>query len=183
MDDETLKKLLTRVTSGDIEAFELILSFYEKSIFNHLLRLLGDRDEASDLLQETFIHLYKNRANIDTDSNFKNWLYKIATNIAFDHFRKKKREKSISLDDESASETFETGLSYSNLEQEIAEHDLKAALEGLRPNYRNILLLYYREQFSYDEIADILKLPVNTVKTHLRRARGELASLLKETYG
>jgi RNA polymerase sigma-70 factor (ECF subfamily) len=174
---------LLKMISGDTAAFEEVLSLYEKAIFNHLLRLTNNPDDASDLLQETFIRLYNNRSKIDITSNFKNWLYKVATNVAYDYFRKKKRENLISLDDDSVAETIQGEISYNNLEQEITERDLEHALGQLRASYRNILLLYYKERFSYEEIVPILKLPINTVKTHLRRARNELSELLKATYG
>lgn len=180
---EDIKSRLEKMISGDLSAFEEILSIFEKPIFNHLIRLTGDQDNASDLLQETFIRLYNNRTKIDTEDNFKNWLYRVATNIAYDYFRKKKRENLISIDDESLSETIELEISYSNLEKEILGIDLENALGEMRPHYRNILLLFYREGFSYEEIAGILELPLNTIKTHLRRARQELSELLKKTYG
>lgn len=169
--------------SGDQSAFEQVLSAYEKPIYNHLIRLAGSTDDAADLLQETFIRLYDHRSQIDPDGNLKNWLYKVATNIAYDWFRKKKRENLVSLDGEDLSETIEAQLSYTNLEQEIATIDLENALREIRPHYKNILLLYYREGFSYDEIAGILEIPINTIKTHIRRARQELSILLEKTYG
>lgn len=178
-----LQDQLELLIDGDQHAFEVFLLMYEKPIFNHLIRLVGSRDEAADLLQETFIRLYTKRFQIDTEGNVKNWLYKVATNIAYDYFRKKKRENLVSIDDEDLSETIEAKLSYTNLEHEIATIDLENALEKIRPHYKNILLLYYREGFTYEEVAKMLELPLNTVKTHLRRARQELNKLLNETYG
>lgn len=183
VEKQGLSDQLKQMIDGDQHAFEEILFNYEKPIFNHLIRLVGSRDEAADLLQETFIRLYTKRAQIDTEGNLKNWLYKVATNIAYDHFRKKKRENLVSIDDEALSETIETKLSYTNLEQEIATIDLESALQKIRIHYKGILLLYYREGFSYEEIGKILEIPINTVKTHLRRARQELNKLLKESYG
>jgi RNA polymerase sigma-70 factor (ECF subfamily) len=174
---------ITKMISGDQEAFEEILYVYEKPIFNHLIRLTGSRDDAADLLQETFIRVYDKRSQIDPRGNFKNWLYRIATNLAYDYFRRKKRENLVSIDDENLSETIEAELSYTSLGQEIAVIDLENALIGINPHYKNILLLYYKEGFRYEEIAKILNSPLNTVKTHLRRARQELAKLLKNTYG
>lgn len=168
--------------SGDPHAFEVILSAYEKPIFNHLIRLTGGVDEASDMLQETFIRLNNKRSQIDPDGNIKNWLYKVATNLAYDHFRKKKRENLVSIDTDDLSETIVSQLSYTSLEHEIATLDLERALRELRPHYKNILLLYYREGFSYEEISKITELPLNTIKTHIRRARQELGKLLNETY-
>lgn len=178
-----LKIQLEQMIAGDPKAFEEILYAYEKSIFNHLRRLTGNSDDAADLLQETFVRLYKKRGQIDVSNNFKNWLYAIATNIAYDHFRKKKHEKLIFIDDESELETIGQETSYTTIDLEILEHDLESALREVRTHYRNILLLYYKERFSYKEIADILGLPLNTVKTHLRRAKEELGGLLKKTYG
>lgn len=169
--------------AGNQHAFEKVLYLYEKPIFNHLIRLAGSRDEADDLLQETFIRLYDRRSQINIDGNLKNWLYKVATNIAYDFLRKKKRENLVSIDDETKFETIEPELSYTSLESEIITADLENALREIRPHYRNILLLYYREGFSYDELAEMLELPLGTVKTHIRRARGELSELLNETYG
>ena len=178
-----IQAALEQMRDGSSDAFEAVLSFHERQIFTHLVRLVGNKDEASDLLQETFIRLYKNRKQIAVDGNIKSWLYKVATNIAYDHFRKKKRENLVSIDDDETFETFSEELSYTNVEQQILSADLENALEKIRPHYKNILLLYYREGFSYEEIAEILDTPLNTIKTHLRRARQELAKLLQESYG
>lgn len=180
---EDLKPQLERMISGNLLAFEEILSIFEKPIFNHLIRLVRDYDIASDLLQETFVRLYQNRSRINATDNFKNWIYRVATNIAYDYFRKKKRENLVPIDDEILSETIEKESAYSSFEREILSTDLESALKEIRPHYRNVLLLYYREGFSYEEIAGILELPLNTIKTHLRRARQELGVLLKKTYG
>lgn len=174
---------IERLKDGDEQALEEVLSVYEKPIYTHLVRLIGNTDDAGDLLQETFIRFYNWRVHIDPNGNIKNLLYKIATNIAYDHFRKQKRSNLISIDDEDYSETIDAALTYTNVERDIIAIDLENALQKLRPHYNNILLLYYREGFSYEDIAQMLNIPINTIKTHLRRARQELASLLQETYG
>lgn len=174
---------LEKMITGDQVAFEQILLIFEKPIFNHLLRLTKNSHDASDLLQETFIKVYSNRSQIDTTNNFKNWIYKIATNVAYDFFRKKKRENLVSIDDEALSETIAPELSYDRLESEITVIDLENSLREIQPHYKNVLLLYYREGFSYEELSVITELPLNTIKTHLRRARQELRELLKNTYG
>ena len=89
------KKTLERLKKGQTKAFEEILSFYEKAIFNHLYRLSQNRDDAADLTQETFIKLYKNRKSVDLDKKFSSWLYKIATNCFYDWLRKKKRKPEL----------------------------------------------------------------------------------------
>ncbi len=149
MQDNELQQHLEKMIAGDQIALGHILSLYEKPIYNHLLRLTRNNDDAAHLLQDTFVKMYTKRDQIDPASNFKNWLYKIATNTAYDHFRKERREQLISFDDEDdVAETIETEAAYTTVEQEIMKHDLEQALEDIQPHYRNILLLYYREGFS-----------------------------------
>ncbi len=175
-------ELLSRIAT-DEHVFEEIVRTYEKPLYNHLIRLTGNVDEAGDLLQKTFIRLYNWRDRIEKDGNLKNWLYKVSTNLAYDFFRKKKRENLAPLNDQADDETIYPELTYSSLEHDISVIDLENALREIEPHYKNILLLYYREGFSYEEIAHLLEIPLNTVKTHIRRAKQALAALLNETYG
>lgn len=171
---EEEKSLLNAVIDGDIRAFETILKHYEKPIWNHLRRITGSEEDASDLLQETFLKLYSNRKNIDITCSFKNWLYRIATNTAYDLLRKKKYVIEIFINDDDGSETILPELAYSKKEEQEIAHDMDHALYQIPHHYRAILLLYYHEGFSYEEIAPMLALPINTVKTHIRRAKQAL---------
>lgn len=183
LNQEEERQLILSLKEGNLGAFEKTLLLYEKQIFNHIYRLVGQLQDAQDLLQETFIKLYKNRSRIDTNKSFKAWLYKIATNTTYDWFRKKSHYRGqISLDeiDEEKFETIDTQSPYYRIE---ASNDVAGALEGIKAAYRNILLLYYRDGFSYEEIADILGIPLNTVKTHLSRAKKQLKEKLESSYG
>lgn len=180
---EEEQKLILSLRDGDLAAFEQTLFLYEKQIFNHIYRLVGQEQDAQDLLQETFIKVYRNRSRIDINKSFKGWLYKIATNTTYDWFRKKSHyQGQISLDeiDEEKLETIDAQSPYYQIE---ASNDIADALAGVKPAYRNILLLFYRDGFSYEEIADILEIPLNTVKTHLFRAKKQLKEKLGPSYG
>lgn len=179
VDDE--KNLLVAAKSGDLDAFEKILFKYERGIFGYIYRMVSQKQDAEDLTQDTFVKLYKNRANIDTERNFKSWLYKIATNTVYDWLRQKKRTPKIEPLDESELrfETIEAGGTY-YYTGSTNDNDIEASLQKIKPIYKTVLLLLYREGLTYQEIADSLNLPINTVKTYLRRAKQDLKKALEK---
>ncbi len=174
----TERDLIIRVKKGSIPAFEKLLKDYERRIFNYLYRIAGNRTDAEDLTQETFIKLYANRRNIDPDKSFQSWLYRIATNTAYDWFRRRKgRHESFTIDDpEKPYETIDPSSSYNTIE---TVKDVENALSRLKPAYRTILLLFYNEGLSYEEIAEVSDLPLNTVKTNIRRAKEALGKIIE----
>ncbi|MBI3626421.1 sigma-70 family RNA polymerase sigma factor, partial [Candidatus Uhrbacteria bacterium] len=107
MDSHAEPALLAKIKRGDLNAFEQMLFIYEKSIFNHLYRLVGHRQDAEDLTQETFIKVYRKAEQINPEANFRAWLYKVATNTAYDWLRQKKKLGEV-LVDESENNIFET---------------------------------------------------------------------------
>lgn len=166
------KELLILAKNENLEAFEKIIFLYEKPIYNYIYRLTGRREDAEDLTQKTFIKLYKSLKTINLDKNFKSWLYKIATNTAYDWFRKKKREVELLITEpEKYFETLEPEDTYYNIE---TGQELENALNKLKPIYKSVLLLFYKESLQYQEIAEALNIPLNTVKTHLYRAKEAL---------
>ncbi|MCX6800267.1 MAG: RNA polymerase sigma factor [Candidatus Falkowbacteria bacterium] len=168
------RNLIISLNKGDLKAFDKIVVFYQKIIYNHLYRFINNADDAADLTQETFIKVYKNKDKIDLNKNFKSWLYMIATNTAYDWLKKKKRQPNFEeLDEVVEFETNSPQSSYYNIEQ-LKIMDLENALKAIKPNAENILRLYYEQGFTYQEIAEILNIPINTVKTNLSRAKKEL---------
>ena len=154
-------------------SFEQLLYAYEKRIFNYILRLIQNKEDAEDIAQETFIKVYKNLHKIDQDKNFKTWLYTIATNTTYDWLRRKKsrRELFVIDDPESSFETIDEVDTYKEVEdKEVVEQ----ALQCIKPLYKSILLMYYKDELTYEEIAHHLRIPLNTVKTHLFRAKRAL---------
>jgi len=168
------KSIIVAVKNGELKAFDFIVSFYQTAIYSHLRRLVNNHDDALDLTQDTFIKVYKNRSTIDLDKNFKSWLYKIATNTAYDWFKKQKiRPKQEEITEATEFETIDSNPSYYNVEQ-LNILDLTEALKALKSDSENILRLYYQQGFTYAEISEILEIPINTVKTKISRAKVEL---------
>jgi len=172
------KNIILAAKQGELKAYDAIVLFYQKAIYSHLYRLVNNGDDALDLTQDTFIKVYKNRSNIDLNKNFKSWLYKIATNTAYD-WLKKKRPKTEELTDEAEFETIDQVPSYYNIEQ-LKILDLAEGLKSLKPDSENILRLYYQQGFSYQEISEILEIPINTTKTKISRAKAELIRKLNK---
>ena len=170
------KQTLEKLKMGDLAAFEAVFSFYEKAIYGYIYSMVGHKENAEDLTQETFLKLYKNAAAIDPENNFKNWLYKIATNTVYDWLRKKRKSMEMFIidDEKSGFETIDEDSPYLHIED---GKDLEAALNKIKPNYRRALLLFYYEGMNYEEIANIMEVPLNTAKTHLRRAKEALKKI------
>lgn len=175
--EEIDKKILIAAKNKDLRAFEVILSHYERAIFNYIFRLVNHRQDAEDLTQETFIKVYTRLSSIDPEKNFRAWLYEIATNTTRDWFRKKTgRPELLIIDDpESSFETIDEDSSYIKIEE---AKDIRDALDSIKPAYRTALLLFYWQGFSYGEISSILSLPINTVKTYLYRGKKALKEAL-----
>lgn len=165
--------IIERARRGDIAVFEMILFAYERHIFTYVSRLVGNTQNAEDITQETFIKLYTHLSSLDSGKNIKSFLFTIATNTAYDWLRRMQKQPEIlPLDDyEVPAETIHDDSSYYNAGQLVY---LEPALEKIKPLQKAVLLLFYREELSYQEIADTLVLPLNTVKTHLRRAKQAL---------
>ena len=172
------KEILIKAQKGDLTAFESILSFYEKAIFNYCLRIVKNKDNAEDITQDTFIKVYTHRKSIDPEKNIKTWIFTIATNTAYDFLRNKKRKNETSLEEEN--ETILDLKAYYSEEGMVS--DIEKALSKINIEYKKALLLFYQEGFEYKEIALILGIPINTVKTHISRGKEQLKENLLE-YG
>ena len=172
MTDQELE-MLEKMKKGDKKSFEEMVFRYERAIFSHCLSMVKNREIAEDITQDVFIKVYLNINKIDLEKSFKSWLYKIATNTVYDYFRKKStKEEFLLIDDENSPiETIDPKDTYLDIE---SKNDLEKALNKLKPIHKTILMMYYFEGFSYEEIAGIISAPINTIKTHLFRAKKEL---------
>lgn len=178
---EISPELLASAKKGNLASFEQLLILFEAPIYNYIYRQVTHKQVAEDLTQETFIKLFKNLKKIKPEENFKSWVYTIATNTVYDYFRKKHYVKELFIidDPESSFETMDPQSAYTIVEQIGAQQDLDKALEKLKPEYRTVLLLFYRQDLSYETIANILRVPLNTVKTYLFRAKKALKEELE----
>ncbi len=169
---------IERAKKGDMFAFEQIISEFEKPLWNYLVRLSGSKDDAEDLIQDTFVKVYKHIKTIDSTKNIKSWIYTIATNTAYDYLRKRKREALVELDEEYETNAENTAYYSVSVEENMESKDVSAAIDRLDVLYKGPILLYYKDGFSYEEISEMLSIPINTLKTRLSRAKKQLATLL-----
>jgi RNA polymerase sigma-70 factor, ECF subfamily len=187
-DDKALERaLIERCKQGDITAFnELVLQF-EKRVFNFAYRMSGNYDDACDVSQEAFIRVFNSINTFRGEANFTTWLYRIVTNVYLDERKKQKShlhtslEDYIDLEENSVTRQVEDGRPTPGAVVEQAERDaiLAKAIQELPEYQRAMVILYHTQNRSYEEIAEILKLPIGTVKSRLNRARLALKEKLE----
>ena len=163
------RDLIAKARQGDVEAYNLLVSRWEKRIFNYLLRLVSNREDALDLSQETFLKAYQNLRKLDDPARFSAWLFRIAHNEAFSLLRRRKPESELS---EPCPRNF--GGRMLPIELSLA---VESALKVLSEDQREAVLLKVYQGFKFDEMAEILEIPVSTVKSRLYTA----LDLLKAT--
>lgn len=169
------EQLIEEFLAGDEAAFETLLTKYLKPIFNFIYQLVKDRSVSDDLTQETFFKAWKNMKKYDPDRTFKTWLFAIAKNTTFDYLKKKKTLPFSLFLDEKGQNELDNLSDNIILPDEILERSdlakmLTEKLKTLPLNYRLILDLYYKDEFSLREISEILDEPYNTVKSRYSRA-------------
>ena len=186
LDDRELAVMAAR---GREPAFRELLTRYERPIFSLVYRMVGDRALAEDLAQEAFIRAFNAIGTYKPSYKFSNWILKIANNHTIDHLRKRKLD-TVSIHgsphaatEQEASHTQVSVISTDENPQQYVENrelggQIEQAIGGLREEYRVAILLRHVEGYAYEEIADIMDVPLGTVKTYLHRARGELKDLL-----
>ncbi len=181
--------LAAQAAAGRQSAFRELLSRYEKPVFALVYRMVRDRALAEDLAQETFIRAFSAIGSYNPRYKFSSWIFKIANNLTIDHLRRKRldtvsihgaphavtedEQARTSLDLESPDERPDTYVENRELGSEI-----EAAIGQLRPEYKSVTILRHVEGYSYKEIAEIMELPLGTVKTYIHRARLELQEAL-----
>lgn len=175
--------LLLRYKQGDVRAFRELMERYAASIYNLAYRFLRDPMEAENVTQETFLRVVLALPRLRVDAPFKPYLFRIAVNLCHDLARKKRPALFSELDAHDGA-TIETLTDNApDVWEHLADAELaarvNAALGNLPAPYQTVLLLRYGEDFSYEEIAQTLGLPLNTVRTHLRRAKQRLRAQLE----
>lgn len=168
--NQELAETIKVAREGDLSAFERLVSMFERRVFGYVSRHVSNREDAEDITQDVFIKLYKKIGTYNPAQSFTTWLFTIATNTIYDHLRKKRGKTELLIIDDPVMplETEDPKDTYTPVE---AAYDVEQALSKIKPGYRTVLLLFYRDQLSVAEIANILKAPVGTIKTQLHRAR------------
>jgi RNA polymerase sigma-70 factor, ECF subfamily len=165
--------LIARVRKGDIESFNLLVSRWEKRVFNYLLRLTRNQEDSLDLSQDVFLKAYQNIRKLDDVTRFGPWLFRIAHNEAFSHFRKRRpeAEPEEGFFERQASPGFALDLSLA----------VATALDRLNPDQREAVVLKVYQGFKFEEMAEILDCPVSTIKSRLYTALDLLKTELAPT--
>ena len=182
------RRLIAESLQGRSSAFGELVVRYQDRLYNAVLRVITDRDDALDVVQDSFVNAYQSLASFKGDSEFYTWLYRIAFNAAISV---KRRKRSVLRFDQlgpdrpgaryepaDASADARPGASLERTEDELAVHD---ALTRLSSEHRTVLVLKDIDGMKYDEIAEIVGVPVGTVRSRLHRARLELRDFLAAT--
>jgi len=194
-EDWTDEELLLEYRSvGDREAFEELVRRYEKELFGYLRHYLGDTQTAEDVFQQTFLQVHLRCEQFDPGRRVRPWLYTVATNQAIDFQRRNRRHRMVSLDrrvggdqeDEAGAlvELLHTPEPGPAEEAESTERrdQVRRAVEKLPEQVRQALMLVYFQGLKYREAADVLEIPVGTVKSRLHSAVGKLNDALTSTH-
>ena len=169
------KQLVKRYLEGDEESFSILIDRYLKYIYNFVYRLCGNKTEAEDITQDTFLKVWKKLKSYDDRKGFKTWLFTIARNTTIDYLRKKKDLRFSDFDTEDGNYIEDTLIDTEILQDDIfARGENKTIFENIfseMPSiYREIIVLYYDDGLTLEEISEVLKRSVNTVKSQHRRA-------------
>jgi RNA polymerase sigma-70 factor (ECF subfamily) len=161
--------LIRQAARGNVEAFNLLVSRWEKRVYNYLLRIAGNREDALDLTQEAFLKAHLNLRKLDDPARFGAWLYRIAHNEAYSLFRKRRPETDVDALEPESTETGITvgGSSVFPMELSLA---VAGALQRLSPEQREAVVLKIYQGFKFEEMAEILSCPVSTIKSRLYTA-------------
>ncbi len=187
-------ELLTRYSRGDEAAFHEIVSRYKNSLYAFLRQFLNRQDLVEDVFQETFLQLYASRKSFDDTRPLRPWLFTIAANKAKDALRKWQRTAAIpigtiadseesSFDDMLNVLSADTTMPYEELEKNETAAQVAQTITNMPENLREILLLAYFQKFSYKQMAEMLSIPIGTVKSRLHTAVARFAKEWKATVG
>lgn len=171
----TDEELVERVQKGDAEAFGPLVERYEAKLLRYGRKFLSRSEDIEDIVQDVFLSAYQNIQGFDTRQRFSPWIYRIAHNAFVNEFRKNKRTPVVFMD-------FDTLISHPvyedpkkmELEQAEIKQMIDRSLGSIPDKYREVLILYYIEDLSYKEIADVLQVPTGTVGVRIKRGKESL---------
>lgn len=185
--DLTHARLAILAREGDRGAFAQLVDLYKGRLFHLAYRMLGNRQEAEDVVQDTFLRTYEHLGRYDPAHKFSTWIYRIATNLCIDRLRR--RRQIYSLDAETTEGDGLDGYSMLRSDEPTAEQHVMVserqriileALDSLPPKYKSAMALRYYQDLSLQEISEILNIPVATVKTRIHRGREYLRRKLEK---
>jgi len=187
-------EIIRRCKQGDLSAFNELVKRYEKLVYNFAYRLTNNYDDANDIAQEALIRVFSAIKSFRGDASFTTWIYRITTNVFLDERKRARAHPHTSLDEHVELE--ESSIvrqiedpapqPLAQIEEKEVGNILNNAVSSLPEYQRTMVVLYHTEQKSYEEIAEIMNLPIGTVKSRLNRARLALKEILspqRELFG
>jgi RNA polymerase sigma-70 factor (ECF subfamily) len=180
----TDEDLIERFQGGDLYAFDLIVKNYKQQLLNFVFRFLGNQEEAEDVVQETFLRVFRNRSAYRRVAKFSTWIYTIAGNLARTELRRRRRRRFLSISDMGVQDKdYEISAEVLNPEAQtdgaLKDEIIQAEIARLSPKFREVIILRDIQELSYEEISKILRIPIGTVKSRVNRARLRLQNRLK----
>jgi RNA polymerase sigma-70 factor (ECF subfamily) len=173
--------MLLQAIDGDFEAFEEIYKLTSGFVYNVAFRVTSSKSDAEEVTQDVFMQIFKNLKNFKFKSSFKTWVYRITFNTAINKYRQARREKkhkqgyeAIAINESS----YNKGAEF--IDKENAEKTVNHLLSKLNPEQKTSILLREIEGLSYKEIAEVLKLNINTVRSRLKRARESMLEISRK---
>lgn len=174
--DDPDAELVARCRDGDREAFAELVREHQMAVYNIAHRMAGNADDAEDLAQAAFLKAYSALRNFRGECSFRTWVCQIVTRLCLDSIRARRRAPLLL-------ERIDYGTNPDWREAMVDKQVLDEAVAALPPAYRAAIVLRHCEELSYQEIAEALRLPIGTVKTHISRARALLAKRLAGSFG
>jgi len=186
-DYPTDEELIERFQNGDVYAFEQIVKRYKNQLLNFAYRFLGDIEDSEDIVQETFLRIFRKRNAYRNIAKFSTWIYTITGNLAKTELRRRKKRKLFSI----------SSLGYDEKDYELPDHRrgpeekadsvvkeeiIQKAIDVLSPKFKEVVILRDIQELSYEEISKILKIPLGTVKSRVNRARLKLQEILGDLF-
>ncbi|MEJ5350662.1 MAG: sigma-70 family RNA polymerase sigma factor [Melioribacteraceae bacterium] len=183
-DEELIKKFQE---TNELEAYEILVRRYKDPLMNFVYRFVGDRDVSSDIVQDTMIRFYLNKDSYREFAKFSTWIYTIAGNLAKNELKRRRRRSILSLspseDDKQIQVEDKSFVAPDRATDSNLKHDIiQRALMKIKPVYREMVILRDIQGLSYEEIAEITKVSLGTVKSRINRGRTQLQKLLKNIY-
>ncbi len=182
------KEIIQKILSGNLDAYELLVNRYADQILNLCYRYLNSREEAEDATQDVFLKAYRALKNWEPRAKFKTWLFRIAINHCLNIVRRQKKVPFQGLEEgEGERDVLNKMTGYSAgasgeeiLMSEQQNNFIRNALWQLPENQRQVIILYYYQELSYEEISEVLDVSISSIESRLFRAKRSLAKILKK---
>lgn len=183
LETKTDEEIAIMVQNGDSDAFGVIVDRYAAKLARYGRKFVSSTEDIKDLVQDVFLKAYQNIQSFDGEMRFSPWIYRIAHNVFVDQIKKTSRNPLVFVD----FDTFLAHPVYEDIEHSAHERVqtrqmIDQALEKISPKYREVLVLYYLEELSYKEIADVLSVPISTAAIRLKRGRAALGKVMQEVH-